>query len=502
MATVSDPMTPNSAGAVPGAQRSGLPLMALTALAIGSMIGAGIFNIPSDMAASAAPGPVLIGWSITGVGMLMLALTFQMLSTTRPEVDGGVYGYACAGFGNFIGFTSAWGYWISAWVGNVAFLVMVFGTLGNFFPIFAEVEGADGSFGPGLAGIIGASLLLWGYHVLVLRGVREAAILNTLVTVAKIVPLLLFIVLTGIAFKMGVFTSDFWGQAASIDGESLGSTMDQVKNMMLVTVWVFIGIEGASIFSSRAEKRSDVGKATVIGFLSVLALLVLVNLMSYGILAQAEIAGLSKPSMAGVLSSVVGPWGTWFISAGLVVSILGALLSWTLLCSEILLKPAQEGVMPRWIARENKNGAPVGALWMTTLSIQAMLVWTMVNSGTYNTLIYLASALVLLPYLWSALYAVVTAVRDGGTGERHITPGSVLVASVAIVYALWLVYAAGLEYTLLACVFYVIGLVFYVWARKENGLRVFTPVELGVLALVVIGAVFGVLGVMSGSIEI
>ena len=88
-------------------------MAALTALVVGSMIGSGIFALPSQMAGSAAPGPLLIGWLITGVGMLMLAFVFQTLATRKPQVDGGVYGYARAGFGNYIGFTSACGYWMS-----------------------------------------------------------------------------------------------------------------------------------------------------------------------------------------------------------------------------------------------------------------------------------------------------------------------------------------------------------------------------------------------------
>ena len=124
----SPPETP-SAG-----KRAGLGMAALTALVVGSMIGSGIFALPSQMAGSAAPGPLLIGWVITGVGMLMLAFVFQTLATRKPDVDGGVYGYARAGFGNYIGFTSAFGYWVSAWVGNVAYLVLLFSTLGYFFP--------------------------------------------------------------------------------------------------------------------------------------------------------------------------------------------------------------------------------------------------------------------------------------------------------------------------------------------------------------------------------
>jgi arginine:ornithine antiporter / lysine permease len=238
-----------------------LRIGALTALVVGSMVGGGIFSLPQNMAASAGPGAVLIGWLITGIGMLTLAFVFQTLANRKPDLDGGVYAYAKAGFGDYMGFSSAWGYWISAWIGNVSYFVLIFSTLGYFFPVFGE--------GNTLTAIVCASVLLWGLHFLVLRGVHEAAIINLITTVAKIVPLLTFIVIVVFAFDKGIFTVDFWA-AGNIE---LGSVMKQVRGMMLVTVWVFIGIEGASIFSARAEKRSDVGKATVIGFIGVMALL-------------------------------------------------------------------------------------------------------------------------------------------------------------------------------------------------------------------------------------
>lgn len=107
-------------------------VIALTALGIGSMIGGGIFGLPQQMAGAAAPGPLIIGWLITGAGMLMLAFVYQRLAINRPDIDAGVYGYARAGFGNLVGFSSAWGYWLSAWIGNVGYLVLLMASLGVF----------------------------------------------------------------------------------------------------------------------------------------------------------------------------------------------------------------------------------------------------------------------------------------------------------------------------------------------------------------------------------
>src|SRR5690349_2519634 len=328
----------------------GLGLAALTALVVGSMIGSGIFALPSQMAASAAPGPLLIGWGITGLGMLMLAFVFQTLVTRKPDVDGGVYGYARAGFGNYVGFTSAWGYWVSAWVGNVGYLVLLASTLGYWWPGF---EG-----GNTLRAILVASVVLWVVQYLTLRGVHSAAMVNTLVTVAKVVPIVTFIAIAAVGFKSGLFTADIWGTSTKIDGGSLGSTLDQVKNMMLVTVWVFIGVEGAAVYSQRAARRNEVGRATVMGFVGVLVLLLAVNLLSYGLMAQAKIAGLEDPSMSGLMKDQVGSWGAGFISIGLLVSLLGALISWVLLSVEILRLPARDHVLPKVLAHENSHGAP------------------------------------------------------------------------------------------------------------------------------------------------
>lgn len=468
-----------------------LRLGALVALVVGSMVGGGIFSLPQNIAASAGAGATLIGWLITGVGMLTLAFVFQTLANRKPELDGGVYAYAKAGFGDYMGFSSAWGYWISAWIGNVSYMVLLFSTLGYFFPLFGE--------GNTLPAVICASLLLWLLHFLVLRGIREAAFINTVTTIAKMLPLALFIVIAAVAFKLDVFTADFWGAG----NPELGSVMDQVRNMMLVTVWVFIGIEGASIFSARAEKRSDVGKATVIGFVGVLLLLVLVNVLSQGILAQAQLAGLKNPSMAAVLEHVVGPWGAQLISIGLIVSLAGALLSWTLLCAEILFASARDHTMPAFLRKENANQVPSNALWLSNGLIQLFLVITLFNSATYLSLLYLATSMILIPYFWSSAYAALLAVRgetyEHAGGERG---KDLLIALVSTLYALWLLYAGGIQYLLLSALLYAPGAILFAKAKRELDQPVFTGIEKLIFAAVLIGAAIAAYGLYDGFLSL
>ena len=468
-----------------------LRLPALVALVVGSMIGGGIFSLPQNMAASAGPGAILIGWAITAVGMLMLAMVFQNLANRKPDLDSGVYAYAKAGFGNYMGFSSAWGYWISAWLGNVSYFVLLFSTLGYFFPAFGE--------GNTPLAVVCASLLLWSVQYLVQRGIKEAAFINQVTTVAKVVPLLLFIVLAAVAFRMDVFTADFWGRGNT----GLGGVMSQVRNMMLVTVWVFVGIEGASVYSARAQRRRDVGRATVIGFIGVLALLVLVNVLSLGILSQPELAQLRNPSMAQVLEHVVGHWGAVLVSIGLMISLAGALLSWTLLCAEILHAAAKDHTMPGFLRKENARHVPANAIWLTNGLIQLFLVVTLVSQSSYLSLLYLATSMILVPYFWSAAYALRLA-WSGQTyeGQAPARRRDLIVAAIAVIYAAWLIYAGGLQYLLLSSLLYAPGAALYAMARREQGQRIFTRTESVIFGVVLIGAIVAAHGLYAGYLHL
>ena len=174
-----------------------LSLLPLTALVVGSMIGGGVYNLPGDMSAHASAGAIVIGWAITGVGMLMLAFVYQGLAVRKPALNSGPYAYARAVFGPYIGFQSAWGYWVSAWLGNVSNAVVIFGALAYFFPLFGK--------GSNLPSVIGASVGLWAVHALMLRGVRQAAFVNMVTTAAKILPPMAFILIAIFAFNYDKF---------------------------------------------------------------------------------------------------------------------------------------------------------------------------------------------------------------------------------------------------------------------------------------------------------
>jgi arginine:ornithine antiporter/lysine permease len=470
-------------------------LPTLTAMVIGSMIGSGVFLLPRRFGVETGVAGALIAWTIAGAGMLMLAFVFQRLATRKPDLDAGIYAYARAGFGDYVGFNSAFGFWASACAGNTSYWVLIMATLGSLFPALFPTLG-DGST---VIAVVISSIGVWLFFYLILRGVKEAAIINRIATFAKIIPILMFIVIVAIAFKADVFTGNFWGGDGNYSWSSL---FEQAKGTMLITVFVFMGIEGASVYSRFAKKREDVGKATVIGFLAVLSVFMLVTLSSYGVLAQSELADASQPSMAAVLESVVGPWGSVLIRVGVIISVLGAYLAWTLMAAEILYLPAKSDDMPRFLSRENANGAPVNALIMAAGLVQLLLILLVFSDNALDFMLDLTAALALIPYLLAAGYALkLTITRETYSDGKSLVPDMVI-AAVATFYTLFLVYAAGWDHLLLSCVLYAPGALLYWMARRQSGLRVFKPAEAVLFAIIVLGAIGGISGLITGAIQI
>jgi arginine:ornithine antiporter / lysine permease len=470
-------------------------LPTLTAMVVGSMIGSGVFLLPRRFGVETGVAGAVIAWTIAGAGMLMLAFVFQRLATRKPDLDAGIYAYARAGFGDYVGFNSAFGFWASACAGNTSYWVLIMATLGSLFPALFPTLG-DGST---VIAVVISSIGVWLFFYLILRGVKEAAIINRIATFAKIIPILMFIVIVVIAFKADVFTGNFWGGDGNYSWSSL---FEQAKGTMLITVFVFMGIEGASVYSRFAKKREDVGKATVIGFLAVLSVFMLVTLSSYGVMAQSELAGASQPSMAAVLESVVGPWGSVLIRVGVIISVLGAYLAWTLMAAEILYLPAKSDDMPRFLSRENSNGAPVNALIMAAGLVQFLLILLIFSDNALDFMLDLTAALALIPYSLAAGYALkLTITRETYSDGKSLVPDMVI-AAVATFYTLFLVYAAGWDHLLLSCILYAPGAVLYWMARRQRGLQVFKPAEAVLFGIIVLGAIGGLSGLITGAIQI
>ncbi|KAA8733175.1 amino acid permease [Acinetobacter qingfengensis] len=434
---------------------SKIGLFSLTALVFSSMVGSGVFSLPQNMAAVANGSALLIAWLITGVGILFLAFSLLYLSRQYPELDGGIYNYAREGFGEMIGFCSAWGYWLCTTIGIVGYVVIVFSGLGMFVDRPDRVIFGEGNT---IYALIGSSIFVWLIHILVSRGIREAAIVNLLATIAKIVPIVIFIVCTLLAFKLEVFQRNLFDFSLQVP------LWQQVKDLMLITLWVFTGIEGAVVLSSRAKDRYDIGKATVLGVLLALTFYVLVTVLSYGVSSRADIAAMHNPSMATILTQLIGLPGTIIITVGLIISVASSYLSWTLYATEIPFLAAKNAAFPEIFSRTNQNNVPISSLWLTSIVVQGSLIAVYFFNKNYTQLLLISSVMILLPYfLVSAFYL------KESTKKRHYR--HVFIALVATIYATWLLYAAGLSLLILSVILYAVGLCIFFYSYFSSKKR-------------------------------
>ncbi len=470
----------------------------LAGVVISSMIGGGIFSLPQNMAQSASIGAVLLAWIITGIGMYFIANSFRILSTAKPNLTTGIYMYSKEGFGSYMGFTIGWSYWLCQVFGNVGYAIITMDAMNYFFPgIFTG--------GNNLYSIIGGSFLIWGFNFLVLRGMQQASIVNLIATIAKMLPIFLFILILLFFFNVNKFDYDFWGQAISGKLKSLGPVSDQIKSTMLVTLWAFIGIEGAVVLSNRAKSQSDVGKATLIGFLGCLIIYILLSVLPYGFMTQAELAAVPDPSTAGVLEKAVGPWGAWLMNIGLIVATLASWLAWTMITAQMPQSMAEDGTMPKAFAKENQAGSPSVSLWVTSFAMQLGMLLVYFSNNAWNMMLSITAVMVLPAYLTSTAYLWKICEDGEYPLNAPIKRSAALITSIlGSVYALWLIYAAGLNYLLMAAILIALGIPVYIWARKQNESNqpVFKNVEKGLVIIIIGLALFAIYALIRGIVKI
>ena len=435
--------------------KNGIGRLGLTALIVSSCIGTGIFGITNTVAAAAAPGPALLSWVFVGIGFLLLGLSLNNLSEKRPDLEAGIFSYAGAGFGPLGEFISGWAYWLSAWLGNVAFATMLMSAIGTFIPTFKG--------GQNMPSIILAIIFCWALTLLVNRGVESASFVNTIGTFFKVIPLFLFIIITIIFFKGHMFTTDFWGNVANnfSKGTVTGSVFDQLKGTLSTLIWVFIGVEGASVMGHRAKTRSQAQQATIIGFIMLLAIYVMISIIPYGTLTRAQLASASQPALGNDLELIVGHWGAMIINVGLIISTVISWLSWTMLPAETTMLIAKDKVMPSLWGRLNEKNAPTASLYITAILQTIFLFSLLFTSEAYNFAYSLASAAILFSYLFVGLYQM-------KYSHKHQEWGQFTIGLLSALFMLACMFLSGWQQMLLVSISFIPGFIIYYQAVRED----------------------------------
>lgn len=421
----------------------------LTALVVGNMVGSGIFMLPRSLSEAASPAGVILAWVITGLGALVLALVFGNLAIRKPELTGGPQIYAKELFksgsqaSTLTGFMSSWGYWIGNMAGNVAVITTFAGYLSTFFPIMTSEAKwfSIGNFtlkvGNGLTFIV-CTLLLWGTHFIILRGLENAGKLNFVATAAKVAGFFLFIVVGLFVFQK---TNMLPLLATRVDdaGHAMG-LMSQVNHAAINTLWAFIGVESAVVFASRAKKQADVKRATILGLCISIAIYIGISTLVMGMLSQDALIHSDKP-LIDAIATVLGPIGGKVLAFVGLISLFGSTIGWIMLSAEVPYQAAKQGVFLPFFQKENKKGLPILSLIITNVISQLFIFSTVSKSisQAFDFVIVIATLSYLVPYFISSIYQlkIVVTGETYNRGNGRVIDG--IIAILATTYSIWVI---------------------------------------------------------------
>lgn len=454
-----------------------LGLWILTALVVGNMVGTGIFMLPASLSKVASPAGVISAWLVTGFGVLMIAFVFGNLALRKPKLIGGPQIYAKELFkpgsnaSTLTGFMTTWGYWLGNLTGNIALITTFAGYLSTFFPALLNqaelftIGGFTLKVGNALTFIV-CTILLWGTHLIILKGHDTAGKLNFLATAAKVIGFFLFILVGLFAFQktnMLPFVAPRYDEA----GQAIGF-LGQINSAAVTTLWAFIGVESAVVFASRAKKQVDVKRATMLGLLIALAIYIGISTLVMGMLNHETLAASDKP-LIDAISTVLGTIGGKALAAVGLVSLFGSTIGWVMLSAEVPYQAAKQGLFLPAFAKVNKKGIPVFSMVVTNILGQLFIFSTISStiSAAFNFTIVIATLAYLVPYFIASAFQLKLVL----TGETYTNRRSRIldgaIAALATIYSIWVIYAgtADLKTFTLGMALLASGILFY-WRLK------------------------------------
>ncbi|MFJ3233643.1 APC family permease [Streptomyces sp. NPDC086787] len=436
--------TPGGRGTAPKT----LGLSAASALVIGSIIGTGVFALPSALAPY---GPIsLVAFGIVTLGALALSLTFGALSK-RVSASGGPYVYAREAFGEFAGFLNAWSYWITAWAGNAAIVVAWVGYVEVF------VNTGHQKWISALLAVAG----LWIPAAINLTGVRNTGAFQVITTVLKFVPLV-FMATVGLLF----IDTDNFGPFNASGQSALGA----ISAAGAIALFSYLGLEAAAVVAGRVrEPGRNVPRATVYGTLVCAVIYILGTLAVFGTVAHSKL-GVSTAPFTDAANNIFG--GTWagdIVAVAAILSGIGALNGWTMLCAEMPYAAARDGLFPRAFARlRGKNEVPAFGIIASTVLASLITVFSYTSFQDVFTKIVLLSVLTaVIPYLFSAAAQLYWLLARGGerTSSRRLIRDT-SVATLALAFSYWSIQGSGYQTVYYGLFVLLLGVPVYVWLKR------------------------------------
>lgn len=417
-------------------------------LVMGNMIASAMFMLPATLSFYGSIS--LIGWVVSGLGAICLALVFSWLSQLMPIANGGPYAYTRAGMGDFAAFLVAWGYWISIWCTNAAIAVAFISYLTVFFPVLGIH-----SFYAVAVGLGAIWFLTW----INTRGIREAGVVQIITTVLKIAPFAL-VTVGGIFYLQLDNYYPF--------NSSGVSNFSAITSTATLTLFAFLGLECATIPSSQVENpEKTIAKATMLGTLATTALYILGTIVIMGVLPPSELQTSNAP-FADAAASMWGEWARYLVAGGAVMSTFGALNGWILIQGQIPAATAADKLFPAIFKKENKFSTPSFSLICSSLLVSLLMLMNFSRSlaNTYQFIILLSTMTVLVPYLFSTVSYAILAVRSNSLKWNNAI--KLMIAMIAFIYSLWAVAGSGEETVYWGFILLMAGVPIYGWSQMKH----------------------------------
>ena len=422
-------------------------------LVIGIVIGNGVFMLPAVLAPYGKLS--LVAWIIAGIGTIFIALALGMLAK-RNAMQGGIYSYTRETQGDLAGFLIAWGYWISILAAVAAGSVAVTGYLSFFMPTISS--------NPIISAIISIAFI-WLITAINITGVKVASTFQLVTSLLKLLPL--FIISVGALF-LGDPANAIIDSTLS-DNADQPSTLILISEMVMITMWAYIGIEAVTLPSDNIIcPEKNIPRALIIGTLTVTVIYIS---LSYGVMTLIPLAELAKSTapLADAASIILGPWGAGFIAIAALISIVSSINANTLIVGIMPDALAKDKLMPTFFSTKNKAGIPIKTVILSGF-LSSILVVMSFSEGllsAFKTLIMLSTLTVLLPYATSSLAEIIMQKRELTTTTK-INWLSFSIALIALLFSTFAIIGSGLMIALQGLILFAAGLPFYFWSKRKQ----------------------------------
>ena len=398
-------------------------LLKCTSLVASNMIGSGALLAPMVLAPYGSWA--IIGWVLTAIGAMALALCFSKLSEWIPGA-GGPYMYVQKVFGNFMGFQISWGYWFSTWCGSASLVIGALQYLSIFFP---EISTSNT-----ISMLLGLSMI-WSFTAINMRGINESMFVSVIILFIKTVPLILFALIGIFYFNPDVVFSDF----AVPKNERMA-----LLSMAQPLLWSFMGLESATVPSDSVdEPKKTIPVATVLG-VTITALVYIVGSIIIAGVTPKSILLASKAPYVDAGYIIAGEWGRLFLIVTGIIGLIGSLNGWILIHGQVSYSAAKNGLFPHVFTQKNKYGAPIGiVIGSICMSILFVLSYTGSLASQINTLIDLSVFAMVLPYFYCVIALIYIAYTKKNTLSLVEKCMLAIVVSIAFIYSFLSIYSAG-----------------------------------------------------------